>query len=283
MQIFNLNHIKLKDLSVNFNINLTELEILLAELLNKPRSYLITNPNIAIDLKLIEKFQRLITQRLSKVPLAYLINKAYFWNLELYVNPAVLIPRRETELLVEKTLEILPIKSKANILELGTGSGAIALAIATERPLANIVATDISKASLQIAKFNAKRLAINKIKFIYSNWWKSKFFNNNPKFDIIISNPPYIGFTEKSLCDPEIFFEPQKALFAAEQGLACLNSIIYNAPKYLKTDGSLLLEHGFNQQSAVIKQLVAAGFGKITGYKDLAGQDRVVIANLAKS
>lgn len=267
-------------ISLNTNIPLLELEIILSEILQIDRFILKAKPETVVNIEQANKFYKLLNQRIQKIPLAYILNKASFWDLDLFINQDVLVPRSATELLVNKVLDILPKNINATILELGTGSGAISLAIAKHRPLAKIVATDLSEKALQVANTNAKNLAINNIKFLCSDWFKSDYFKTNPKFDIIISNPPYIATEEISLCDPEIFFEPKIALFAERQGLSCLQHIIARSPNYLNKQGVLLLEHGFKQKDSIISMLQHAQFSTIDAYQDLAGLDRVILGRL---
>lgn len=281
--------------SKNTKIPRLELEILLSHVLHKDRIYLKAYPEDIVSIKNIVKFNQLLSRRLKGEPIAYIVQNKNFWDLNLFINKNVLIPRTETELLVEKTLElltvILPLKRKIKILELGTGSGAIALAIAKSYPKeVEIIATDISNQALKIAKLNANRLNITNISFLLGDWFQAlKLQNNNKyninydhninKFDIIISNPPYIAKHEMHLCNNEIFFEPEIALFAKHDGLACLNHIVMCSKNYLNTNGSLIIEHGAFQQLEVIKLFINANFNNIKFYKDLLGLNRLVIGN----
>ncbi len=258
-----------------------DLEILLCHVLKVERSFLKAHPETILSDHQIKEFLGLVRRRLQHEPLAYITGNKDFWDLNLLVTKDVLIPRSETEILVEQALAILPIDSSAKVLELGTGSGAVALAILKHRPNTIVYATDFSNAALKVAQENAQKLNINNIKFFCGDW-----FNALPplnfKFDIIISNPPYISTSEISLCDQEIFYEPELALFAANNGLACLEKIIFDSVNYLATDGVLLLEHGYNQIAQIATILKAAKFTELKFLKDLSGLDRAVVAKNVK-
>ncbi len=277
-----------------------EVEILLTHVLNIDRVTLKAHPEMLVSAAEAVKFYQLLNRRLKGEPIAYIIGSKNFWDLNLIITKDVLIPRSETELLVEKTLEILaerasfkngaPFKNRApfenpiSILELGTGSGAVSLAIAKSYPdKVKIIATDISKDALEIAKLNAKRLNINNIQFLHGDWFKALEFNhkisNKFKFDFIISNPPYISSKEIHLCNGEIFFEPQIALFANDEGLASLQHIIMHSKNYLNDSGILLVEHGIYQRSEVVDFFLAANFKTITSYQDLLAIDRVIVGS----
>lgn len=262
-------------------IPLLELEILLCNVLNIERSFLKAHPEITLNTEQSIEFDRLLFRRKQHEPIAYLIGKKNFWDLNLLVTKDVLIPRSETELLVEKALEIIPTNSCANILELGTGSGAISLSLAKNRKNIIITATDISLAALNIAKSNAKNLNINNVNFVCCNWFDA-ISKLDCKFDLIISNPPYIGVNEINACNQEIFYEPKLALFSGNNGLECLEKIIFSSSKFLKNHGYLLLEHGFNQAKQLAHLLQLAGFYEIQSFKDLSGIDRIVVAKKMK-
>lgn len=265
-----------------------EVQILLTYVLNIDRVTLKAHPEIELLAAETIKFNQLLERRLKGEPIAYIIGNKNFWDLNLVITKDVLIPRSETELLVEKTLELLsvrePFENPIEILELGTGSGAISLAIAKSYPnKVNIIATDISMNALEIAKLNAKQLKINNIQFLHGDWFKALEFNpkisNNLKFDFIISNPPYISSKEIHLCNGEIFFEPQIALFANNEGLASLEHIIMHSKHYLNDKGTLLVEHGVYQKSRVMDLFIAAKFKTIKSHQDLSGINRVIIGS----
>lgn len=263
-------------------VPILELELLLAHVLNKDRIYFKLYPENLLLPKEVMRFNKLLNRRLQGEPIAYIINNKNFWDLNLIVNHDVLIPRPETELLVEKSLEIieyeLAIQSKQHIkiLELGTGSGALSLAIAKTYPTEiEITATDISIDALKIAKLNAKYLDIKNINFLCGDWFKA--LSKRSFFDLIISNPPYIAFEEIHLCDNEIFFEPKIALFANNFGLSCLEHIIVNSKNYLTHCGTLLVEHGIFQKNKVFNFFANANFKSIKSHKDFSGINRIMI------
>jgi release factor glutamine methyltransferase len=264
---------------MNKNITVLEAEILLCHILQVDRSFLKTHPDTKLSSEQRSKFFELIYRRKKHEPIAYLLGKKDFWDLDLLVNKDVLIPRSETEMLVEKALEILPKYSSARILELGTGSGAISLSIAKHRKNVSIVATDISLVSLKVAKMNAKILNIKNIKFLCCDWFKAISCQLSKKFDLIISNPPYIGINEMILCDQEIFYEPKVALFSEEEGFSSLKTIISSSTKYLNTPGYLLLEHGFNQKNKLMNLFQSIRCFDIQTFKDLSGLDRIIVAS----
>lgn len=263
--------------NLNNKIPIAELEILLCHVLNVERSFLRAHPENIINPEQTEILHNLITRRLNNEPIAYIIGNKHFWDFNLLVNQNVLIPRAETELLVEQVLNKLAINSCATILELGTGSGAISLAIAKERPNTIITAVDISISALNLAKINAQNLKITNINFLYGNWFAT-VPKLEYKFDYIISNPPYVAFNEINLCNQEVFYEPKIALFSAGNGFSCLKKIICDSQKYLQTNGYLFLEHGINQMPKLIELLQAAKFSQIESFKDLSGINRLVVS-----
>ncbi len=208
-------------------------------------------------------------------PIAYILQKQAFWSLTLTVSPATLIPRSETELLVEKALTIIPANQPYLIADLGTGSGAIAIAIAAERPLCRIIATDISIAALQIAQHNAHYYQLQyNITFI-AGYWFAAFFPQQ-QFDMIISNPPYIAKQDPHL--QQLSYEPPSALIADQQGLKDIQHLIIHSKKYLKQGAYLLLEHGYDQSQTVQQYLSEEAYLNIQSDKDLNGQYRISIA-----
>lgn len=273
----NIKYNDLYTLSLDNKIPILDLEILFCHVLKIERSFLKAHPENIINFEQATVFYNLLARRANNEPIAYIIGNKNFWDLNLLVNQDVLIPRPETELLVEQILERLPIDSCATILELGTGSGAISLAIAKNRPNTIITATDISIPALDIAKANAKNLNIENINFLYGNWFYT-VPKLNSKFDFIISNPPYIAFNEINLCNQEIFYEPKIALFSTDNGINCLQQIIFGSQKYLQPNGYLLLEHGINQAPQLINLLRGANFAEIESFKDLSSIDRAVVA-----
>ena len=257
-------------------------EILLMHIIGKNKSYLIANNNESLTKDVITKFEKLIAKRAEGVPVAYLTGVKEFWTLALNVNPDVLIPRPETETLVELAIEYLSdnvnnFTTKYNLIDLGTGSGAIALAIADNfKEKIKVIATDKSIKALEVAKLNATKLNIENVIFKSGDWFSAlqELDSEDRKFNCIVSNPPYIACDDKHL-DGEIRFEPKSALEAGEKGLDDLFSIIEKAPDYLLPGGCLLLEIGHSQGQEVLAKLEQHGFTNCHITKDLAGLDRV--------
>ncbi len=248
-------------------------ELLLAHVLNKPRSYLYTWPEQPLSQKQHQRFLIAIDQRAAGEPIAYLTGHREFWSLDLQVTTEVLIPRPETELLVEIALQLLP-ETSCKVADLGTGSGAIALALASERPNWNIIGADISTAALNIARSNAKALNFETLEFVESHW-----FENLPKhnYQLIVSNPPYVANKDPHLNHGDVRFEPQVALKSGADGLQDLRQLISGACEFVRPNGWLMLEHGYDQAKPVTKLLVQAGFTSTKTYYDLAQQPRVTI------
>ncbi len=247
-------------------------EVLLATALDRPRSYLFTWPERRPTLKQLACFTHWLERRQTGEPIAYILGRREFWSLELEVTPDTLIPRPETERLVELALELLPQDRPITVVDLGTGSGAIALALAIERPRAHTIATDRSPAALIIAQRNAQRLKISNIEFRIGNWCEPLA---DECFDLIASNPPYIATTDPHWQQGTLRFEPSAALIASDNGLNDLRLIILQAPTHLNPGGWLLLEHGYDQGAAVLALLQARGFVAISDYCDAAGINRI--------
>lgn len=246
-------------------------EILLGFTLNQSRTYLYTYPEKHIDENVLIAYQQAILDRAQGKPVAYITGEKEFWSLSLIVTADVLIPRPDTELLVERAL-CLDHEKALTVVDLGTGSGAIACAVAKSCPNWQVTATDCSKASLQIAKQNSDKHKLSNVEFIQGEWLEP--FKNN-SFDLILSNPPYIDPNDPHLQELDLRFEPIGALKAAEHGLACLRTIIQQAPSKLKPDGMLMVEHGFTQGPDVRVLMEKAGFIQIKTSLDLHGQERV--------
>ncbi|WP_020560294.1 peptide chain release factor N(5)-glutamine methyltransferase [Thiofilum flexile] len=255
-------------------------ELLLAQVLNKPRSYLFTWPEKVLSPEQAQHFQALLQQRLQGHPIAHLIGQREFWTLDLMVTPDTLIPRPETELLVELALERLPHDHVCKVLDLGTGTGAITLALASERPLTQITAIERSAPALEVAKRNAERHQLTNIQFLQSSWFAELAQNSANRFDMIVSNPPYIAAHDEHLSQGDVRFEPLTALAAGQDGLDDLKIIIQQAPAYLSTQGWLLVEHGYDQGVAVRALYTQAGFQMINTHTDLAGHDRVTLGHV---
>ncbi len=249
-------------------------EILLCTVLRCERTRLYTYPEQNLSNKEIKSFDELVGFRAEGHPIAHLIQKKEFWSLELQVTTDTLIPRPETELLVEATLNCIPNESPYSVLELGTGTGAISIAIAYERRLANITATDIKESALQVAQLNAESHQLNNITFEKANWFDIK---NIGSYDLIVSNPPYISIDDPHLHQGDVRFEPESALVSGKEGLDDLYIIITGAKKYLDTNGWLLLEHGYQQGKAIRRLLEENNFSTISTLKDYSNLDRVSI------
>jgi release factor glutamine methyltransferase len=245
-------------------------ELLLASVLQCSRTILHTWPEREMSDDDYQTFLAICAKRLAGIPVAYLLEQQSFWKFDLRVTPDVLIPRPETELLVELVLETFADIEPLSLIDLGTGSGAIALALAYEFPTWKISATDNSPAALAIAQENAQRLEISSVQWIASDWYANL---NEQKFNAIVSNPPYIAPGDHHL--PALQYEPQSALVAEQEGLAALQEIITHAPEHLLENGYLFLEHGYQQAEAVQELMGKAGFKDIQTYVDLAGQPRV--------
>lgn len=252
-------------------------ELLLAHCLNKPRSYLFTWPEAEPDNTQLNCFEQLLQQRQSGQPIAYLLGYREFWDLKLYVTNDTLIPRPETELLVETALAFLSGRENSHILELGTGSGAIALALAKELPDAQITATDISKAALEVAQSNAGHYQLENITFLQSNWFST--IATNLKFDLIISNPPYIASDDPHLNLGDVRFEPVGALASGTDGLDDIRHLITHSAHFLKRDGALMFEHGYDQGKETTGLMKKAGYKDTGCIKDLAGHDRITLGH----
>jgi release factor glutamine methyltransferase len=240
-----------------------------------PRSALLSRDELELNDIALEDWKKLESKRLQGEPIAYLIGKRGFHNIELYVAPGVLIPRPETELLVEIGLqEIMLLNAPARILDLGTGSGAIALAIASDAPQAIVTATDQSIEALEIAKTNAKQLKItDRVQFFQGSWYEA--LETDASFDVILSNPPYIASQDSHLNQGDLRFEPLSALTDHGTGLGCLEPIISGAQQYLKPNGLIAVEHGFDQSKAVVSLMKLAGLRDIQTHLDLGGHYRV--------
>jgi release factor glutamine methyltransferase len=257
----------------------SEARLLMAHVLEKhhqlPRSALLSRDEMELSSEAILQWQELQSKRLAGEPIAYLIGKRGFHDIELYVAPGVLIPRPETELLVEIGLqEIGRLHGPVKVLDLGTGSGAIALAIAKAAPLALVSASDQSSEALDIAKMNAQLLKLEaRVQFMQGSWYEA--ISNDARFDIILSNPPYISSLDPHLSQGDLRFEPISALSDHAGGLSCLEAIISDAKDHLNPGGLIAVEHGFDQSAAVVDLMKSAGLSDLQTYLDLAGHRRV--------
>lgn len=254
-------------------------EVLLAFALGKNRSYLRAWNDKELDEEAISQFETLISERLKGVPVAYLTGTREFWSRDFFVSPDVLIPRPDTEILIEHCLAQIPTDSPVQILDLGTGSGIIAITLACERLNANVIAVDASLGALEIAKKNAALHQCNNIEFILSDW-----FAKVParQFDLIVSNPPYICETDEHLTLGDVRFEPKSALIAANHGLRDIALITNQAKNYLVLNGQLVFEHGYNQAQDVQDILTKANFVNVQTYQDFSGNSRMTRGFLSK-
>jgi len=226
-------------------------------------------PSAALRLE----YQNAVTRRLAGEPVAYITGKREFWSLDLVVNAHTLIPRPETELLVEAALAHIPEDAPARVLDLGTGTGAVALAIATSRPTAQVSACDVSDAAMEIARANAAQHDLERVCFVTSNWFSH--IDVGARFNCIVSNPPYIAEDDPHLKQGDVRFEPENALVSGEEGLDDLTTITREAPGYLSEDGWLLTEHGFDQGLSVRALFESAGFADVQTLRDLNHNERI--------
>lgn len=250
-------------------------ELLLAHVLGQGRSWLFAHADELVSDDARARFDTLLQRRTGGEPVAYLTGRQGFWTLDLEVGPDTLIPRPETELLVELALVRIPERSQARIADLGTGSGAIALAIASERPQSRVIATDASSAALDVARRNAVDNSIANVEFRSGDWFAPL---QGEIFDIIASNPPYIADGDPHLGEGDLRFEPDAALSSGIDGLNAIRTIVGEAGTHLDPGGWLLLEHGWDQGDAVRALLADAGFIEIQTARDLEARDRVTLA-----
>lgn len=251
-----------------------DIELLLCSILEKDRTFLHAWPEHELSQKQLNIFQKQFEQRLQGKPIAHILGERGFWSLKLKVTTDTLIPRPDTERLVELALESIPEKSKWTILDLGTGTGAIALSLAKEHPSCFITATDQSQAVIDVAKQNAENNNISNIEFIQSDWFSNL---DNQLFDMIVCNPPYIRENDPHLKQGDVRFEPLSALTSGEDGLDDIRAIIKSSQRYLSKDGVLLIEHGYDQADSVCDLLKAANFTKVSNFKDYNDNPRVSI------
>ena len=248
-------------------------EILLSRSIDMPRSYLFAHPEDVLDDAAIERFGTLLQRRLGGEPMAYIMGAREFWSHELLVSAATLVPRPETELLVELALREIPRKAAWQILDLGTGSGAIAVALAGERLLCEITAVDNSEGALAIARENARQLSLGNIRFLHGSWSEPVL---DRKFDVIVSNPPYVRAGDEALA--KLRYEPVDALVSGQDGLDAIRALAVECVEILADNGILLIEHGADQADDVATLLSASGWTDITNHRDFSGHPRVTVA-----
>ena len=266
------NQLGLELTEANFEANL-----LCQQVFSVNRAWLISHENGALEANQQAAFQALLDRRLAGEPIAYILGMREFYGLPLKTTPATLIPRPDTEALVEAALEKIPNNLQANVLDLGTGTGAVALAIASQRPQAKVTAVDASFEALQVAIENARNLNLNHVAFIQSDWFSAL---KSQKFDVIVSNPPYIAKDDAHLSQGDLRFEPNSALASGEDGLDDIRRIIQDAPAYLNSDGWLMFEHGYDQAGRVAELMAERGFIQISHVQDIAGTLRVTFGTM---
>lgn len=247
-------------------------EVLLCLVLQKQRAYLRAWPELDLPADLALQFWALIAQRQQGTPIAYLTGYREFWSRDFQVTPDVLIPRADTELLIERCLALIPTDKPCKIIDLGTGSGIIAITLAAERPLAELTGTDFSLAALAVAKLNAEQHQITNVRFYQSDWFASV---TDGDFHIIVSNPPYIAEDDQHLQQGDLRFEPRSALSSAESGLRDIRMIAKQAYPRLISGGYLLIEHGYDQQQQVQAIFNDCHYQQVQTITDLAGLPRV--------
>lgn len=254
-----------------------EAQLLLQHVLNVNRAWLIAHEDVELTSEQCSAFEALIQRRINSEPIAYILGYRDFFGLNLKVTPDTLIPRPDTETLVEAALEKIPPKQPDKILDLGTGTGAIALAIAKNRPNAQVTAVDFSENALKVAQENAKNLAIQNVSFFQSDWFSAI---QNQRFDVIVSNPPYIENNDAHVKQGDLRFEPKSALTSGADGLDDIRHIVRESLTFLNPQGWLMLEHGYNQAENVRERMSASGFTEVTTIKDYGGNDRVTIGKM---
>lgn len=255
-------------------------EVLLAYGINRNRAHLHSRPDEILSTEQLDRFTSLIRRRATGEPVAYLTGIREFWSMPLTVTNKTLIPRPETELLVEHALSRIETDAAMRVADLGTGCGAIALAIASERPLSHVVASDVDGQALNIARINAQQHNISNVEFRQGNWFAPM---RGERFHVITSNPPYIGEHDPHIRQGDLRFEPQGALIAGKDGLEAIINIVSGAKPYLLDAGWLIIEHGYKQQSRILELFAHEGYQHMQGKSDHAGHGRLVMGQLVST
>ncbi|CAH0991427.1 Release factor glutamine methyltransferase [Sinobacterium norvegicum] len=263
-----------KELLNSSDSALLDTELLLAEALNKERTYLRTWPEKALSDEQLAAFSNAFSRRLTGEPVAHILGYREFWTLRLAVNPSTLIPRPDTEILVEQALQAFQPDEAITVLDLGTGTGAIALALASECPNWHITAVDVEPAAVALAQHNQQYNQLNNVTILRSDWFTAI---DGQRFDMIVSNPPYIAHDDAHLSQGDVRFEPDSALTADNNGMADIEHIAGNSRQHLKPNGRLLLEHGYNQGQAARDCLLQQGFQQVRTVKDYGDNDRITL------
>lgn len=250
-------------------------QLLLAHVLAVSASYFYTWPEKRVTTADVERFNDLLARRELGEPVAYLLGQQAFWSLDLEVAPCTLIPRADTERLVEVALSVLDVSKASRILDLGTGTGAIALSLASERPKSTVFGVDLVEEAVALAKRNALRNQLSNVTFLQSSWFDA--LEGCEPFDLIVSNPPYIDPDNMHLSQGDVRFEPKSALVAGNHGMADIEHIIQIAPNFMAPDAYLMFEHGYDQATLVRACLIDAGFVAVESFQDLGDNDRVTI------
>lgn len=249
-----------------------EAVLLLAHVLGVSDAWLVAHAGDTVDDARAADYRALVARRVRGEPIAYLVGVRGFHRLDLAVTPDVLIPRPETELLVDLALQRIPVDGQSEVADLGTGSGAVALAIARGRPLARVVATDASITALGVARDNAGRLGLRNVEFVRGDWCAAL---GDARFDLIVSNPPYVAEGDAHLREGDLRFEPRHALASGADGLDAIRVIVSDARAHLREGGWLMFEHGFDQGAAVRELLASHGYAEVFTERDLGGHERV--------
>lgn len=265
-------------LSLDSSTARIEVQMLLQQVLGVNRAYLLAHPERVLGEEQQASYRKLLQRRLAGEPLAYILGEREFFGLSFRVTPATLIPRPDTELLLELALQRLP--QRGRVLDLGTGSGAIALSIAHSRPDAAVTAVDASADALEVARENARRLNIGTARFVHSDWFSAL---SNERFDLIVSNPPYIEDADAHLQQGDLRFEPRSALASGADGLDDIRRIVAGAKAHLNPGGWLLFEHGYDQAARARELLEASGYAEVFSARDLSGIERVSVGRYAQA